>query len=277
MGTGGLVVFRSVTGGTKEVYLKARFHADGDYGSLGVKLYKFLSGVEFTNGLSGLDGLEAILVDPFLQSCFPADKVEEVKEHRLQKLKEGRTVCNGFDCLVAQFVAQFKYGPGGLYIIPASAPLVCEFVYVVDYDYANSSEVLSVTTWSTNDTAQTLTLPQFGHLCGADEDHPKKVKAVRKTAMKVKSTAVGSNEAPEASFKREDWSKDFKKDAKWKRAGNPKWIFKSGTFALLTCVTFPHESESVHFPKTWGDILGAFIYGCINHKLQFLKVFDSFS
>lgn len=172
MGTGGLVVFRSVTGGRKEIYLKARFHADGDYSSLGFKLHRFLSGVEFTNGLSGLDSLEAILMQPDLQAHFPADKVEEVREHRLQKMKAFKTVCNGFDCLVAQFVTHFKYGPGGLYILPLSSPLVCEFVYVIDYD-ADASAPLSVITWqgSAEDKAKTCSLAEFRSLCrGSPED-----------------------------------------------------------------------------------------------------------
>ena len=165
MGTGGLVVFRSVTRGKKEIYLKARFHADGDYSSLGFRLHRFLSGVEFTNGLSGLESLEAILMNPDLQAFFPEDKVEEVREHRRQKMKAFKTVCNGFDCLVAQFVAQFKYGPGGLYILPLSSPLVCEFVYVIDQhaDAPQTSECnnLAGLCWRRGQNLQFGRVPEF--------------------------------------------------------------------------------------------------------------------
>eukprot|EP00438_Fugacium_kawagutii_P016463 Skav211456 [mRNA] locus=scaffold379:148211:148804:- [translate_table: standard] len=178
MGTGGLVVFQGSSGEKKEIYLQAHFHSDGDYSSLGVKLAKFLHGVSFTNGLSGLDSMEAILMNPDLAGLFPAERVEEVRQHRREKQEQGRTVCNGLGCLVAQFVAQFKHGPGGLYIRPASLPLVDDFVYVVDCDESGSAPIgqqpkpaFRVTTWQGKgeDEEQVhpnMTLAAFGDLCG---------------------------------------------------------------------------------------------------------------
>lgn len=44
--------------------LKIRCCFQGNYGSLGHQLAKFLCGVRFTNGLSGLDGLENAVLNP---------------------------------------------------------------------------------------------------------------------------------------------------------------------------------------------------------------------
>lgn len=206
MGTGGLVVFRGTNGEKKEIYLQAQFHSDGNYSSLGVKLAKFLHGVSFTNGLSGLDGLEAILMNPEMAAFFPAERVEEVKQHRREKQEQGRTVCNGLGCLVAQFVAQFKHGPGGLYILSASSPLVCDFVYIVDCDESGAAPIgqqwepaLRVTTWRGKGEDEemvhpNMTLAAFGDLCGYGAPAPP-AKMPRTKAAK----AASRTSAPDAA------------------------------------------------------------------------------
>ncbi|CAE7193059.1 unnamed protein product [Symbiodinium natans] len=205
MGTGGLVVFRSQIGGKTEVYLKVKFHADGDYFSLGFKLARFLSGVVFTNGLSGLDSLEGPLLNPDLAGFFPPERVEEVKRHQLEKLKNHKTVCNGFDCLVAQFVSQFKHGPGGLYILPLSAPLECEFVYVVDYDYGSESSAFNLTTWQgKGEEMKNLTLAAFRSLCNyvLPEDPQPEAKPLKK--QRVESPSRGDGQSGSCSFESVD-------------------------------------------------------------------------
>mmetsp|Transcript_78198 Transcript_78198/g.187494 ORF Transcript_78198/g.187494 Transcript_78198/m.187494 type:complete len:184 (-) Transcript_78198:134-685(-) len=121
MGTGGLVVFRSVRGDQKSVYAGVYaciyFHCDGYWTSLGVRLGEFLESCVLVNGLGPSN---------------PAGRV-----------------CNGFGCLVAQFIAEFKGGPGHLYLFPTDRKLAMEFVYVVECQEAPpAGPVLSVKTWS---------------------------------------------------------------------------------------------------------------------------------
>ncbi|CAE7938322.1 hypothetical protein AK812_SmicGene38879 [Symbiodinium microadriaticum] len=117
MGTGGLVVFRSVRDGQKSVFACIYFQCDGYYTSLGVRLAEFLQTCELVNGLSG-------------------------------KPSNGKTICNGFGCLVAQFIAEFKTGAGHLYLFPTDCKLEMEFVYVVEYDGNQPGEPLSIKTWT---------------------------------------------------------------------------------------------------------------------------------
>ena len=182
MGTGGLVVFRSLRGKKKQIYLKAQFHCDGDHSSLGHKLAKFLSGVRFTNGLSDLDGLESAVLNPDLIHLWPKETVEQVQEHRKRKEEAGETVCNGFDCMVAQFIAKFKHGPGNLYVLPVvpEEELLCDFVYVVDceLDHGLTSDSLRVTTWQGREdpTAEAMNLQQFSGLCDFGQGLQKKAR-----------------------------------------------------------------------------------------------------
>ncbi|CAJ1343137.1 unnamed protein product [Effrenium voratum] len=115
MGTGGLVVFRSVHGGQTSVYACVYFQCDGYWTSLGVRLGEFLESCVLVNGLGASN---------------PAGRV-----------------CNGFDCLVAQFIAAFKTGPGHLYLFPTDRKLAMEFVYVVECR-EDPDVILSVKTWS---------------------------------------------------------------------------------------------------------------------------------
>ena len=125
MGTGGLVLFRSVRGGKPAVYACIYFQCDGYYQSLGVRLAEFLMSCKLVNGL-GLPSAD----------------------------DEGKIICNGFGCLVAQFVAQFKTRPGHLYFFPADGKLDMEYVYVVEHDCNASGQVLSVKAWRGSDPQQ---------------------------------------------------------------------------------------------------------------------------
>ena len=115
------MVFRSVRGDQKSVYAGVYaciyFHCDGYWTSLGVRLGEFLESCVLVNGLGPSN---------------PAGRV-----------------CNGFGCLVAQFIAEFKGGPGHLYLFPTERALDMEFVYVVECQEAPpAGPVLSVKTWS---------------------------------------------------------------------------------------------------------------------------------
>lgn len=114
--------------------------------------------------------------------------------------------------MVAQFIAKFKLGPGGLYILPADEEnLRCEFVYVVDFDertvlieqaFAHLSQLclvalwtlfakqprqghLSVTSWQGDGEQRNEPMdPEtFRRFCctveGLDEAEPKKARACR--------------------------------------------------------------------------------------------------
>ncbi|CAE7573170.1 unnamed protein product [Symbiodinium natans] len=116
MGTGGLVVFRSAEKGARRgVYACIYFQCDGYYTSLGVRLAEFLKTCKLVNGLSG---------EP----------------------DDGKIICNGFGCLVAQFISHFKTGAGHLYMFPTDCKLEMEFVYIVECDDSRPPS-LSVKSW----------------------------------------------------------------------------------------------------------------------------------
>ena len=110
------MVFRSVRGGQKSVYACIYFQCDGYWQDLGVRLAEFLDSCLLVNGLG---------------ANLPKDKI----------------VCNGFGCLVAQFIAQFKTGPGHLYLFSTDCKLQMEFVYVVEYNCDAPTPLLSVKSW----------------------------------------------------------------------------------------------------------------------------------
>jgi hypothetical protein len=81
-----------------------------------------------------------------------------------------------------------------------SSPLVCEFVYVIDYD-ADAPQPLSVITWqgSAEDEAKTCSLAEFRSLCRGPEDEGEQPPLKMKRMVKSPVTASEG-----VAFKRQD-------------------------------------------------------------------------
>ena len=129
MGTRSLIYFQARdSDGKVVIYVVIYQQYDGYPEGVGATLAEFLSKVNLVNGFTRKD--------------------EEEKE---------RIVCNGFDDLVARFIAQHKSGVGGFYIYPAVPDMIEEFVYHV----TNTDEGIRISINS----GKEMNISEFSKVC----------------------------------------------------------------------------------------------------------------
>lgn len=135
MGTHALVVFEENTSQGPVRYIVVYFQFDGYLKGVGKELVSFLRSCVIVNGVSSRD--------------------EEKCE------KENKILCNGFGCLVAQYVAKHKTGPLHFYVMPFTSKLEQEYNYIVTYDEKSKDQI----TISVNDSKK-MSLEEFEKCCG---------------------------------------------------------------------------------------------------------------
>lgn len=101
MGTHALVRFISQRRNGANILVSFYFQYDGDLEGVGKQLLAFLKSRKIVNGIP------------------------------LRRERDDKIYANGLGCLAAQFCAQFKEGPGNLYIVPSTGEEEEEHVYNV--------------------------------------------------------------------------------------------------------------------------------------------------
>lgn len=140
MGTHALVVFEENTSQGIVRYLVCYFQFDG-----------YLTGV-------GLDLVE------FLKSCVIVNGYSDQDEAKCKA--ENKILCNRFGCLVAQYVANNKNGPGNFYVFPVTHRSMYEYKYIVTFD--EDQDEKNHFAISVNDSEQ-MNLEEFEDFCKKKE------------------------------------------------------------------------------------------------------------
>jgi hypothetical protein len=129
MGTHALVRFQEQrTDGKIDVYVVIYFQYDGYLDGVGMDLYQFITSKPIVNGYT-----------------------DEFKEF------------NGYDCMIAQYIAKFKRGAGNMYMCPANVIMDEHYNYTVTYNKSSKDPNMKFL-FTVND-SKDMSLDQFKNYC----------------------------------------------------------------------------------------------------------------
>ena len=152
MGTRALIMFQRTSGGETVRYVVVYVQFDGYPSGLGLELANFLCNIRIVNGLSMEDEFVGLDTSQGLQHLM-----QQLVNRGREPQPLGR-VANGFEDLIAQFIALKKQRPGNMYVYPVNINAKdCG----ADFTYTVNEEDLSVSV----NAGKRMTFAKFRAFC----------------------------------------------------------------------------------------------------------------